>query len=283
MKTKFRITTKVSQGSYFLLTLALLLFLFSIPGGLASAQEAEKITAEAANGGQTNLWDVIKMGGIWMIPLFALSIGMIAFIVNNFMILQRKKLTADYLMPELLQKLAARDIDGALNICGQTPCLFTSILEGGLARITTDEILPANIRMGIDETGEAKVATLIKPVNYLTNIASVSPMVGLLGTVSGMIKAFQGLSLGAGANAEQMAANISEALVTTAAGLVIAIPAMIFYFYFKNNFAQTLSSINAEIGRLLNALETGAVMYVPGDNEAYNSQHMNTQQLNVEG
>jgi hypothetical protein len=58
---------------------------------------------------------------------------------------------------------------------------------------------------------------------------------------------------------------------------------MIFYFYFKNNFAQTLSSINAEIGRLLNALETGAVMYVPGDNEAYNSQHMNTQQLNVEG
>jgi biopolymer transport protein ExbB/TolQ/TolA-binding protein len=204
-------------------------------------------------------------------------------LLMRLQILQRKKLTADHLMPELLQKLAARDIDGALNICGQTPCLFTSILEGGLARITTDEILPANIRMGIDETGEAKVATLIKPVNYLTNIASVSPMVGLLGTVSGMIKAFQGLSLGAGANAEQMAANISEALVTTTAGLVIAIPAMIFYFYFKNNFAQTLSSINAEIGRLLNALETGAVMYVPGDNEAYNSQHMNTQQLNVEG
>jgi biopolymer transport protein ExbB len=278
MKTKLRITTKVSQGSYLLLSVALLIFLFSFPGGMASAQEA--VDVESANGGGTSLFKVLAMGGLWMIPLALLSVASVAFIVNNFMVLQQKKLTGEKLMPELLQRMAARDIEGALKVCAQNPSLFTSILEGGLARITTDDILPANIRMGIDETGEAKVAGIIKPVNYLTNIASVSPMVGLLGTVSGMIKAFQGLSLGAGANAEQMAANISEALVTTAAGLVIAIPSMIFYFYFKNNFAQTLSTINAEIGRLLNALETGSVTYVPGDNEAYTGQHGNPEKLN---
>lgn len=260
MKT-FRITTKVSQGTYLLMSLAMLFFLSNLPSGLLRAQE----DAAAATDQSTTLIEVLLMGGIWMIPLFLLSFAAIGLIVNNFMMLRKKRLTRQDLVPDLLQRMADRDIDGALRTCSANPCLFTNILEGGLARITTDEILPANIRQGIEETGQAQVANLVKPVNYLTNIASVSPMVGLLGTVSGMIKAFQGLSLGASANAEQMAANISEALVTTASGLVIAIPAMLFYFYFKNNFTETLSTINAEVGRMLNALETGAVHYVPSD------------------
>lgn len=260
-----RITTRMSQASYFLMVLVLLFFLATLPYGPLSAQETVSAAEATAPSSSTSLLDVILMGGLWMVPLAILSIAAVAFIVNNFLVLQKKKLTRDEIMPHLLKLLANRDIDGALALCAQHPCLFTTILEGGLARVTTDQINPAHIRLGVEETGEAQVAGIIKPVNYLTNIASVSPMVGLLGTVSGMIKAFQGLSMGAGANAEQMATNISEALVTTASGLIIAIPAMIFYFYFKNNFAQTLSTINAEIGRLLNALETGAVMYVPSD------------------
>lgn len=265
---KMLIHTKVSQGSYVLIAAMLLLFLFTLPLSTVHAQEegaapAGTTTVEAEP--QANLFDVLKMGGIWMLPLAALSVGAVGLIVNNFMMLQRKKLTREELLPGLLQQLANRDIDGALQVCSQNPCLFTNILEGGLARITTDEILPSNIRLGIDETGQAQMANLIKPVNYLTNIASVSPMVGLLGTVSGMIKAFQGLGDGRGSDAAAMAANISEALVTTATGLVIAIPAMLFYFFFKSNFAETMTTINAEVGRLLNALETGAVMYVPSD------------------
>jgi biopolymer transport protein ExbB len=262
------IHTKVSQGSFVLIAAMLLLFLFTLPLGTVRAQDdtpAPDGTVTTTEEDTANLFEVLKMGGIWMLPLAALSIGAVGLIVNNFMMLQRKKLTREELLPGLLQQLASRDIDGALQVCAENPCLFTNILEGGLGRITTDEILPANIRQGIEETGQAQMANLIKPVNYLTNIASVSPMVGLLGTVSGMIKAFQGLGAGQGADAARMAENISEALVTTATGLVIAIPAMLFYFYFKNNFAETMTTINAEVGRLLNALETGAVMYVPSD------------------
>jgi len=265
---KMLIHTKVSQGSYVLIAAMLLLFLFTLPLGTVQAQEeggAPTGTTTVEEPETANLFEVLKMGGIWMLPLAALSVGAVGLIVNNFMMLQRKKLTREELLPGLLQQLANRDIDGALQVCSENPCLFTNILEGGLARITTDEILPANIRQGIDETGQAQMANLIKPVNYLTNIASVSPMVGLLGTVSGMIKAFQGLGAGRGSDAAAMAANISEALVTTASGLVIAIPAMLFYFFFKSNFAETMTTINAEVGRLLNALETGAVMYVPSD------------------
>ncbi len=265
---KLLIHTKVSQGSYVLIAAMFLLFLFTLPLSTVQAQDEGAPaagTTEVAPEETASLFEVLKMGGIWMLPLAALSVGAVGLIVNNFMMLQRKKLTREELLPGLLQQLANRDIDGALQVCSANPCLFTNILEGGLARITTDEILPANIRQGIEETGQAQMANLIKPVNYLTNIASVSPMVGLLGTVSGMIKAFQGLGAGRGSDAAAMAANISEALVTTASGLVIAIPAMLFYFYFKSNFAETMTTINAEVGRLLNALETGAVMYVPSD------------------
>ncbi len=260
---RFRISTTVTKGSYLLMCLGFLMFLVTLPTGMA--QEAAETTAAVAEAPDRNLLDVIIMGGVWMVPLGILSLAAVGLIVNNFMMLKKKNLTRDELLPGLLQQLADRDIDGAIQVCASNPCLFTNILEGGLARITTDEIMPTNIRAGIDETSMAQVANLIKPVNYLTNIAAVAPMLGLLGTVSGMIKAFQGLSMGAAANAEQMASNISEALVTTASGLVIAIPAMLFYFYFKNNFAETVSVINAEIGRLLNALETGAVTYIPGE------------------
>jgi biopolymer transport protein ExbB len=267
----FKVTTRVSQGTYVLLCLAMLFFIFTLPGGFA--QEASPTSAASVTEAPTptkalpkmTLWQVIVLGGVWMVPLAIASFAAVGLIVNNFMMLQRKKLTRNELLPSLLQQLANRDIDGALQACAANPCLFTNILEGGLARITTDDIVTANIQKGIDETGQAQVSNLIKPVNYLTNIASVSPMLGLLGTVSGMIKAFQGLSVDGGADPGAMAANISEALITTAAGLIIAIPAMLFYFYFKNNFMETISVINAEIGRLVNALETGAVMYVPSD------------------
>ena len=214
---KMLIHTKVSQGSYVLIAAMMLLFLLSLPIGTAHAQEeAPAGTTTVAEQEQASLFEVLKMGGVWMLPLAALSVAAVGLIVNNFMMLQRKKLTREELMPGLLQQLASRDIDGALQACSANPCLFTNILEGGLGRITTDEILPENIRQGIEETGQAQMANLIKPVNYLTNIASVSPMVGLLGTVSGMIKAFQGLGAGRGSDAAAMAANISEALVTTA-------------------------------------------------------------------
>lgn len=268
---------KASKESYFLMSIAMLVFLLTLPSQLMAQDDpaaepaavgAATTAAAAAPSQDTSILDVIKQGGIWMVPLFVLLLAAMALIVMNFISLQRKKLTGEAIMPDLLQQLADRDIDGAMSTCARNPSLMTNILEGGLNRLTTDDIDIDSIQEGLDQTGKAQMAKMIKSINYLTNIGSVAPMVGLLGTVSGMIKAFQGLSAGGGADAERMAANISEALVTTASGLVIAIPAMLFYFYFKNNFMQTLSEIDAEIGRLLNALRTGSVSYsVSQDNE----------------
>jgi biopolymer transport protein ExbB len=250
--------TRVSPGSYLIVMAVLLAVLLTATGPLRAQDPAAPAGTK-----KTTLWQVILKGGPFMFPLAGLSMAGVGLIVNNFLLLQRKKLTCDEILPSLLEQLARRDIDGATQACMAHPCLMTAILEGGLERITTDEIHIESIREGIDLTATAQMSNLIKPVNYLSNIGSIAPLVGLLGTVSGMIKAFQSLGMGAQAGAERMANNISEALVTTAAGLIIAIPCMLFYFWFKNNFMETLSVINAEIGRLLNALQTGATRYVP--------------------
>jgi len=92
----------------------------------------------------------------------------------------------------------------------------------------------------------------MKPINYLSIIGGTAPMLGLLGTVSGMIKAFSVISQGGMGDPGKLAGSIGEALITTATGLVIAIPAMMAYFVFKNNFIKTLSTMGRLVGHYLN-------------------------------
>jgi biopolymer transport protein ExbB len=98
----------------------------------------------------------------------------------------------------------------------------------------------------------------MKPINYLSMLGSVSPMLGLLGTVSGMIKAFQNIAMGGMGKPEVLANNIGEALITTAAGLIIAIPAMTFYFIYKNNFIKHMSTMGRMVGHFMNVYRNSA-------------------------
>ena len=82
-------------------------------------------------------------------------------------------------------------------------------------------------------------------------------MLGLLGTVSGMIKAFQTIGSKGMGKPQELAGNIGEALVTTATGLIIAIPCMLAYYYFRNNFIKSTASLGRQIGALLDTLESG--------------------------
>ena len=97
----------------------------------------------------------------------------------------------------------------------------------------------------------------MKPIDYLSIIGATSPMLGLLGTVSGMIKAFKTMGTSGMGKPELLAANIGEALITTATGLIIAIPAMFFFFYFKKSFQKSLATIGRNIGFLFDALQSG--------------------------
>ena len=122
-----------------------------------------------------------------------------------------------------------------------------------MERVSEEHLFDSQYVMeAVEEMGNEQLVTFMKSINYLSIIGGTAPMLGLLGTVSGMIKSFSIISQGGMGDPSKLAGSIGEALVTTATGLVIAIPAMIAYFVFKNNFIKTMSSMGRLIGHYIN-------------------------------
>jgi biopolymer transport protein ExbB len=219
--------------------------------GSTFAQDAA-LTSENAT-----LWSLIKTGGITMIPLGILSFAMVTFIVQNFFSLREKTLLHTEMLPELLDMMLNKKVRDALIYCRKHPSMFTNTFAAGLERCMKGEVDFVKVHESVEEASIEQMTQLMKPIDYLSIIGATSPMLGLLGTVMGMIKAFQTMGTQGMGKPELLAENIGEALVTTATGLIIAIPAMAFYFYFKKRFDRTLATLGRNLSYLFDALETG--------------------------
>jgi biopolymer transport protein ExbB len=207
---------------------------------------------------QTNLLDLIKTGGWAMWPLGAFSVFMVTLIIQNYISLRAKKLLHVDQMPKLLDLMINRKVTSALIYCKENPSLFSNTYSAGLEKYLDDnEIDFQKVKSAVEEASVEQTAKLMKPIDYLSIIGATSPMLGLLGTVSGMIKAFKTMGTSGMGKPELLAANIGEALITTATGLIIAIPAMFFFFYFKKSFQKSLATIGRNIGFLFDALQSG--------------------------
>ncbi|MFA5689476.1 MAG: MotA/TolQ/ExbB proton channel family protein [Kiritimatiellales bacterium] len=217
------------------------------------AQEA----VETAGPEKITFLDLIYQGGWTMIPLGLCSFGLIVFVVQNFISLREKTLLHKEMMPELLQMMVKGDVRKALEYCRSKPAMFTLVFGAGLERCMKDEVDYDKVKESIEEASIEQTTQLMKPIDYLSIIGAISPMLGLLGTVSGMIKAFHTMGSQGMGKPELLAANIGEALITTATGLIIAIPAMLFFFFFKKGFNKTLATLGRNVGFLFDALETG--------------------------
>jgi biopolymer transport protein ExbB len=225
-------------------------------GSVAMAQEAG---AEAAgNVEQTTLWQMIKQGGWAMIPLGIMSMGMVYFIVQNALALREKVLLRPDLMPEFIQLMKDKKILEAHSLCKENETLFTYVFSAGLERTSPNRAINfGKVKEAVEEASTEEITAYMKPIDYLSIIGATAPMLGLLGTVSGMIKAFQTIGSQGMGKPEELAGNIGEALVTTATGLIIAIPAMLSYYYFRNSFIKSTATLGRNIGALLDTLETG--------------------------
>ena len=135
--------------------------------------------------------------------------------------------------------------------------MFTNTFSAGLERCMKGEVEFVKVHEAAEEASVEQMTILQKPIDYLSIIGATSPMLGLLGTVMGMIKAFQTMGSQGMGDPAKLAANIGEALITTAAGLIIAIPAMAFYFYFRKRFDKTLATLGRNLSYLFDALESG--------------------------
>jgi biopolymer transport protein ExbB len=236
------------------LTMALLM-----AAGAALAQGDIETAVAASMTEKTDLWSLLKQGGWAMIPLGLFSFFMVALIIQNFISLRPKTLLHTEQMPELLKLMLAKKCKTALIYCREHPSMFANTFGAGLERCLDGEETYdfAKIKESVEEASVEQMSKLMKPIDYLSIIGASSPMLGLLGTVSGMIKAFHTMGAQGMGKPELLAANIGEALITTATGLVIAIPAMFFFFFFKKGFQKTLATLGRNIGFLFDALQTG--------------------------
>lgn len=216
---------------------------------------AQDTTAATTAIQTTTLWGLIKQGGWIMFPLGGLSVAMVGLAVYGFMAVREDKLLRLELLPTLQTSIRDLDLQQAASVCAGTPSVLTNILGAGLSRTNRGVVDTASMIKAMEDAAVEETSAAIKPINYLSIIAQIAPMLGLLGTVSGMIKAFQKIGQGAMGDPEILAADIGEAMVTTAAGLIIGIPAMFLYFYLKSRFNSTVSRMSRVLGNLMHDLD----------------------------
>lgn len=209
---------------------------------LAPALLLAQDTAEAAAPSSTNLLDLILQGGWAMIPLGTVTLFMLYLIFYCYLETQRKKFVPDAALPQLVQGMQWRDIATVTNTLTTLPTVLSRALVPALqkARPEQPDANKDKIEGTLVELLEAEDTQIGAWINYLNVCAAVAPMIGLLGTVSGMISAFQTIGTVGMGDPSALAGDIGEALITTATGLVIGIPAMVFYFIFKNRLAARM-------------------------------------------
>jgi len=221
-----------------------------------TAAPAKPVVAEKTLG------DMWRAGGPTMYPLGLCSILGLALIVYNTIAVRKTKFLSPKTINLIQANLNQLKIQDAIMLCEEKPSPITNIIGAGLARVNDKEIDITAIERAMEEASTEELASPYILITYLSVIASISPMLGLYGTVSGMVKAFTTIAAEGAGSAQKLADNISEALITTAAGMIIGIPAMFFYFVFKTKFGKITSSINRIVGDLTYTLAV-AVKYGP--------------------
>jgi len=216
-----------------------------IAGGAAA-----QTNAPAAGGGlpgpeKVSLGDLFEKGGVLMYPLVAMSIVAVAFIIYYFFVLRRQHVVPEVLRRDVLEKIDDGLLADARTACTYRPCAFSEVTMAALDAVAaTEKIEPGMLKEVIEGEGTRQSVTLQSQIQYLLDVAVIAPMVGLLGTVFGMIKAFQVVALDmAKAKPMLLASGVAEALITTAAGLIIGIPAMIFYAFFRGRTSKLVSDL----------------------------------------
>jgi biopolymer transport protein ExbB len=203
-------------------------------------------------------WDTIQSGGLVGYIIIGLSVVALALIIMHLVQIRRAALIPPEQLDELDQLLNQGNPAGALDRCYQpgSDSYLTRIMAAGLTRYQKSAFGAFEIKNAIEEAGEDQTARLYRSTDALGVIGSIAPLLGLLGTVLGMVGAFETLSRTATPNHEELAANISLALVTTLMGLVLAIPCIALHRYFGNRIDALASEAAMEIERLVLHLES---------------------------
>ncbi|MBT3227227.1 MAG: MotA/TolQ/ExbB proton channel family protein [Deltaproteobacteria bacterium] len=181
--------------------------------------------------------ELLSRGGPLMIALLICSVLSLAIIIERLFALRQSRLMRVDILMEVEIAIKKKDLAAALEWVDKAKSPMTKIAK--VALINSDKPKD-DLKASIEEAGRIAVPQMEKFMTILQTIAVISPLLGLLGTVTGMINVFQTIVSEGTGNANILAGGISEALLTTAAGLSIAIPTLIFYNYFNKKIEHMI-------------------------------------------
>ena len=229
--------TRTRFAGYGLRALALLaaVLVFTDPA-LAFVQE------EAAAAESLSIAALISASGPIGWTIIGLSMVMLALVIENYVTLNREKLAPPELIDEIQSLFDEGQYQEAMELCENEQNLFTRICAAGIAKIGHPFEV---IQMSLEEMGDEESVKMHQKVGWVAVIAAVAPMIGLLGTVSGMIGAFHTIATTQNPTPSELAGGIYVALLTTLFGLMVAIPASASFAFLRNRLVRSTIEIGA--------------------------------------
>jgi len=198
------------------------------------------------------MYDFVVKGGVLMIPIALCSIIALAIFLERLWSLRRSKVTPRDFLIEIEDLIRREKIPEAITRCRKDNSSMANIIVAGIRNFGKRREI---VKESIEEIGRREAATLERYINVVGTIAAISPLLGLLGTVFGMIKAFNVISIQGVGNPGSLAGGISEALITTAAGLVVAIPTFVLYRYLANKADALIVEMEEHSIRMVDLLK----------------------------
>lgn len=200
------------------------------------------------------MWELVKSGGWIMLPIILCSVLAVAIVAERLWTLRAAKISPPHLLGQVWRWVQAKQLDNSKLKELRSDSPLGQILAAGLANSRHGR---EQMKESIQEVGAKVVNELERYLTLLGTIASITPLLGLLGTVLGMIEIFSAFMGSGMANAPQLAGGIAKALITTAAGLFVAIPALFFHRYLQRRVDELVVGMEQEAIKLVEAVQGG--------------------------
>jgi biopolymer transport protein ExbB len=247
--------------------LMLCLALLIIPSTTGNAQSSSAPPAAAPASGnaagpgslgppkrRTLLDVIIYDGGTIGAMIILLSVAAIGLIIEHFVSIRRGKLMPDLVMYELEELIQNHKIDEAIDVCDAAgnDCLVAAVVRAALVRYQGAQFGFAEYKAAAEEAGESQIGRLYRKTTALALIAAIAPMLGLTGTVMGMITSFNTIAATGGmARPDELASGIGQALITTLEGLCVAMPSMVAVSFFRNRIDSLAAEAGSRVEQIL--------------------------------
>jgi biopolymer transport protein ExbB len=206
--------------------------------------------AQNAPAQSPTLWTLLVSGGPVVILMLITSVAATASIIYHFQNVTPEKLTPREFTENLIFLLEKKEFQKAVSVCKQQENMISAIALKGLSKASQGK---AVVESAVQYEGKARIEKVWQNLNYLGDIAVVAPMLGLLGTTLGMIDAFNFFKAGT-LHPGMLTGGLAKAMINTALGLVIAVPCLVFYSYFRGRVSQITSNAETAAAEIMHTI-----------------------------